>query len=238
MFIEGRPLLDPGAFAFERRGQARHHHIRQAPFLQEIQEVSVKESAVGPHRAHPHPLRQERQRLLQERHDAARRPRVPTAQPAVQDERRLGQHRQQRVMTVAPLAPGIEPLARAFLLALAAKHRRIQVQREAAGGTLKQPQEPAPERPPEGLNVSLGEAQEEVADRVITGKALQPQQRVQNPIRPQPLAVGEALRPDHDRHQKGRERMRQRNGVVGSRFGKGQMSVAPARRSRSAPERK
>ena len=71
--------------------------------------------------------------------------------------------------------------------------------------------------------MSLGEAEEEVADRVITGKALQPQQRVQNAIRPQPLAVGEALRPGNDRHQKGRKRMRQRDGVVGSRFGKGQM---------------
>jgi len=46
---------------------------------------------------------------------------------------------------------------------------------------------------------------------------------VQNPIRPQPLAVGKTLRPDQDRHQKCRERMRQWNGVVGSRLGKGQM---------------
>ena len=60
-------------------------------------------------------------------------------------------------------------------------------------------------------------------DRVITGKALQPQPGVQDAIGPQPLAVGESLRPDHHRHQKPRQRMGQRDGIVGSRFGKGQM---------------
>jgi hypothetical protein len=89
-------------------------------------------------------------------------------------------------------------------------------------GTLEQPQEPAPKWPPESLNLSLGEAEEEVADRVTTGKALQAQQGVQNTIRPQPLAVGQALCPDDDRHQKCRERVHQRDGVVGgSRFAKG-----------------
>ena len=78
-------------------------------------------------------------------------------------------------MTVAALAPGIEPLARAFPLALAAKHRRIQTQ------------------------------------------------GVQDAIGPQPLAAGETLRPRHHRHRKRRERMGQRDGIVGSRLGKGQM---------------
>jgi len=79
------------------------------------------------------------------------------------------------------------------------------------------------ERPPEGLDVPLGEAQEKVADGIITGKALQPQHGAQDAIRPQPFTVSETLRADHHRHQKRRERMRQRDGVVGSRFGKRQM---------------
>ena len=108
-------------------------------------------------------------------------------------------------MTVAALAPGIEALAGAFLLALPTEDRRIQVQREATVGTLEQHEQPAPERPPEGLDVRLGEPQEEVANRVVTGKTLQAQQRVQDPIGPQPLGVGETLRADHDGHQERRE---------------------------------
>jgi hypothetical protein len=101
------------------------------------------------------------------------------------------------MMAVAALAFGIEPLARTLLLALPAKHRGIQIQRETAGRAPEQPQMPAPERAPEKLNVGLGEPQKKVANGVITGKPLQPQQRVQDPVRAQPLAVGEALRPGH-----------------------------------------
>ena len=50
---------------------------------------------------------------------------------------------------------------------------------------------------------------------------------MQHPVRPQPLTVGETLRPDHDRHEKRGERVRQRDGVVGSRLGKGQMLLHP-----------
>src|ERR1017187_8937645 len=102
------------------------------------------------------------------------------------------------MMTVAALAWGIEAFARTFLFAFSAKDRRIQIQREAAVGTLHQQQQPAPERPPERLDVRLGEPQEKVADGVITGKALQTKHGIQDAIGPQPLAVGEALRPDQD----------------------------------------
>jgi len=61
-------------------------------------------------------------------------------------------------------------LARALLLAFATEHRRIQVEREALLGTGDQAQKPAPERPPELLEVGLGEAEEEMADGVITGE--------------------------------------------------------------------
>ena len=126
---------------------------------------------------------------------------------------------------------------RPLLLALAAKHRGIQIQREAAAGTPEQPQQPAPERTPENLNVGLGKPQEKVADGVITGKPFQSQQGVQDPVRAQPLAVGEALGTRHHRHHKRRERMRQRNGVVGSRLGKRHGALHLAGKTNLAEER-
>jgi hypothetical protein len=128
-------------------------------------------------------------------------------------------------MAVAPLAPGIEPLARALLLALATEHRRIQVQREPRLGTLDQAEQPAPERPPEALDVGPGEAPEEVADGVIAGEALQPEEGVRDAVGAQPLAVGEALGPDHDGHEERREGVSQGDGVVGSRRRKGQAAL-------------
>jgi hypothetical protein len=73
------------------------------------------------------------------------------------------------------------------------------------------------------VRAAVVKAEEKVADRVITGKVFQPQHCVQDVIGAQPFAVGEALRPDHDGHQERRERMRQRDGFVGRRFGKRQM---------------
>jgi len=95
---------------------------------------------------------------------------------------RLRQHRQQRMMAVAPLAPGVEPLARPFLLAFPAEHRRIQIQRETLGRATEQQEQPAPERPPERLDVGLGKPEEEVADGVIARKTLQSQHRMQDVV--------------------------------------------------------
>jgi len=53
--------------------------------------------------------------------------------------------------------------------------------------------------------MGLGEPGEEVPDRVVAGKALQPQHGVRDLVGPQPFAVGEAARPDDDRHQAGRQ---------------------------------
>jgi hypothetical protein len=89
VLINGTPRLDSGALALEVPGQARHHHLGQLALLQKIQERSVEETAVGAHRAQPRPLGQECQRLFEEGHDTPRRARVPTAQPAVQNELRL-----------------------------------------------------------------------------------------------------------------------------------------------------
>lgn len=126
-------------------------------------------------------------------------------------------------MTVAPLAPRIESLARPFLLSLPAEHRRIQVQREPGYRTPDQPQQPPPERTPERLDVRLPKPEEEVTDRVIAGKAGQAQHRVEDAVGAQPFTMGEPPSPHHDGHQERRQRMRQRNGVVGGRFGERQM---------------
>ena len=136
---------------------------------------------------------------------------------------RLRQHGQQRMMTVMPLAPGIEPLASALLFSLATEHRRIQIQREARGGTAQKQQHPTPERTPELLDVRLGETEEEVADGVIAGKAREALHRVEHALGPQPFRVGEAPRPHDDGQEKGGECMSQRDGVVGGGLGEGQM---------------
>jgi hypothetical protein len=128
-------------------------------------------------------------------------------------------------MTVVSLAGGIVALARALLLAFAAKHRGIQVQGKALGRTAQQAQRPAPERTSERLDVPLRKAQKEVADGIVAGKARDPQQRVQNPVGPQPLRMSKTLRAGHHRHHKGRQRVPQRDGIVGGRFRKGQKAL-------------
>lgn len=125
-------------------------------------------------------------------------------------------------MTLAPFAPGIEAPGRTFLSSLTTEHGGIQIQREAVGRALEQ-QQMLPERTPELLDVRLGEAEEEVADRVISGKAGQAQQRVEHLVGAQPLGVGEAARAHHHGHQEGGDTMGQRDGVVGGGFGEGQM---------------
>ena len=82
----------------------------------------------------------------------------------------------------------------------------------------------------------LGEPQKEVADGVIAGKTRQAQHGVQDAIGPQPLAVGEALGADHDRHQKRAQRVSQRDGVVGGRFGEGQPLLHLAGKTNLAEE--
>ena len=122
-------------------------------------------------------------------------------------------------MTVAPLAPGIEALACALLLTRPTEHRRIQVQRAAPGRTTHAQQHPAPGRTPELLDVGLGEAEEEMADRVSTGKAGPAAPRVPHTVSAQPFGVGEPTRAHDDRQDKCGESMSQRAGVVGNGFG-------------------
>ena len=64
----------------------------------------------------------------------------------------------------APLRRGLNPLRVPSCWPSWQEHRRIQVQREARRRTLHPPQEPAPERTPERLDVTLREAEKEVAD--------------------------------------------------------------------------
>ena len=85
--------------------------------------------------------------------------------------------------------------------------------------------------------MALREAEEKVADRVIAGETLQPQQGVQDAVGPEPFAVGETLCADHHGHQEGGEAMGQRDGVVGGRFGKGQPALDLLGKTDGAEER-
>jgi len=105
---------------------------------------------------------------------------------------------------------------------LAVKNGGIQVQVKSLTGRGHHCQKPAPERTPKGLDFSLGEAPEKVADRIVTGKALDAQQSMQDMVSPQPLAVGKTPSAHHDGHQESHQRMSQRNGIMGSRLLKGQ----------------
>lgn len=137
----------------------------------------------------------------------------PLSQPAVQDEGRLRQHRQQRMMTVASRPARVVTPGRALLGARALQHRRIQIQREALPGTTQEPQQPDPQRPPETLDARLGETMEEAAHRVGARPAGQTQQRMQRAIRASHLGVREAARAHHHADEERRQRVAQRDGV-------------------------
>ena len=128
-------------------------------------------------------------------------------------------------MTFAATSLRVITFGGPLLLAATLEDGRIQIQTEAIGRDGEQRQKPAPERAPERLDVGLGEAEEKVANRVITGETLQAQQGVQDAVGPEPFAVGEALRADHHGHEEGDERVGQRDGVVGGRFGKRQTTL-------------
>jgi hypothetical protein len=80
-----------------------------------------------------------------------------------------------------------------------------------------------PEPPPERLNVCWLEAEEEVAGCVVAGKTGQAEHGVQHVVGAQPFGVGKAAGFRHDRQEEGRQAVGQMNGVVGGRFGKGQL---------------
>lgn len=56
-------------------------------------------------------------------------------------------------------------------------------------------------------------------------KRSNPQQRMQDVVGAQPFTVGKPAGTHHHGHQERRERMGQRNRVVGSRFSKGQLAL-------------
>ncbi|HEY9175547.1 MAG TPA: hypothetical protein VI136_24970, partial [Verrucomicrobiae bacterium] len=78
-----------------------------------MQERFFEEATVGAHTPNPQAFGQQRQRLLQAGRHSARGPAVAAAQPAMQDEGRFGQHRQERMMTLTPPAARIVALGRA-----------------------------------------------------------------------------------------------------------------------------
>ncbi|MGH9404497.1 MAG: hypothetical protein ACRD3D_01525 [Terriglobia bacterium] len=59
----------------------------------------------------------------------------------------------------------------------------------------------------------LRETLEEIPKGAVGGKPVDPQQRLQGPVRSQQPGVREPPRPRHDRHQKRRERLARIDGV-------------------------
>jgi hypothetical protein len=159
-------------------GATGHDHVAEPPGFQKLHQLLGEKAGIGPHRSQLPARRQERQRLLEELADPTRGTRIAAAQPGVEDARGLGQHRQQRMMAVAPGAVWVVAPGGALLAAAALEDRRIQVQAEALGWRHKVRQKPAPERSPECLDRPLGEAGKEVANRVGAGKPGNAQHRV------------------------------------------------------------
>lgn len=131
----------------------------------------------------------------------------------MQDQRRLREHRQQRVMAVASRTPRVVALGCALLRALAIEHRAVQIQREALRGRRHQRQQPAPERTEKRLDPALRKASEKPQHRILAGKPADAQHRVQRLVETQPAAVRKARSTDDGRKQKRPESLRRRDRV-------------------------
>src|ERR1700730_15565912 len=106
---------------------------------------------------------------------------------------------------------------RSLLMAVALKHRRIQI-RTVARRTFRKPLElPPPQAGEKTLALSLAEALEQVANGVVDGKARDSQQGVQGHIRTQQARVREPPCSGHHREQEGREGLHRIDRVGGSK---------------------
>src|ERR1043165_2579965 len=110
----------------------------------------------------------------------------------MQKEGRFRKDGQDRVMTFAPRPSRIIALGRSFLCSSPLKDRRIQIQVKSLLGTGEHRQKPTPKRTPKGLDVSLGEAEKEIAHRIGAGKTNNAQNGVQGAVRAEPISMGKA----------------------------------------------
>jgi hypothetical protein len=91
--------------------------------------------------------------------------------------------------------PRVVAFPLAFLvLSMAFEHRRIQVQTMAFGTRLQPLHHPLRYRLEEALHFPHPKTQKQIANRVITGEPIDPQQTMQRPVAPQPTGLREPPR--------------------------------------------
>jgi len=116
---------------------------------------------------------------------------------------RLGQHRQKRMMALAPRPAWVIPLGGSLLMARTLEDRRVQVQGKALRRPTHLPQQPPPQRPPETLDGTLAKAVKQPAHGVGPRPPRQAHQRVQSPVGSRPLGVRKPARSgDHANHKR------------------------------------
>ena len=97
----------------------------------------------------------------------------------------FAQHRQQRMMTGPSVFARIVSLERTLLLAVTFQDGRIQVQGVAFVALRQTLHLPLGQGFVEALDLAHAEGAKQIADRIVGGKAVQAQQRLQRAISPQ-----------------------------------------------------
>ena len=92
---------------------------------------------------------------------------------------RFAQHGQQRMMAGPSVFARVVPFQRAFLLAIALKDGGIQVQGVALAALRQTLHLPLGQRFEETLHLAHAKPAEQIADRVVGGKPVHAQQRMQ-----------------------------------------------------------
>src|SRR5450759_1127002 len=154
------------------------------------------------------PLGQQRQRFLEKFHHPASGAAVPAAQPSMQQEVLLGQHRQQRMMRGPSMLVRIRPAQRTLLPAIAFKHSGVQI-KTVSRCTFRKPCElPSPQAREKSLALPLPKTLEQVAQGVVAGKTRQAQYLVQRRVGTQQTGVCKSSRSRQHGQQERREGLR------------------------------
>ena len=113
----------------------------------------------------------------------------------------FAQHGQQRMMAGPPVSARVVPFQRSFLLAVTLEHGGIQIQGVALGAQRQPLHLPLGQRLEEALDLAHAKLAKQIADRVVGGKPLHAQQRMQRLIAAQQACVSEALGAHQHGHQ-------------------------------------
>src|SRR5207237_4789559 len=147
--------------------------------FQKAQQGLIKESRIRAHSPNSLTFRQKRQRFFQKLHHPARRAAVAAAQPAMQNEVRFRQNRQQGMMRGASVFARIRSFQRSLLSSVAFKYGGIQVQAVAPFPLGQSLHLPGPQRRVESVILSLPKTLEPVADGIVRSEPSNPQHLLQ-----------------------------------------------------------